>query len=70
MIPAVRAKQLEDIASYLERHVLALVLQPGQSIDVPFRGRCKPLDHLCAQDLAEDAKAFRRDALKLRNLCH
>lgn len=69
MIPAVRAKQLEDRAKVL-RSMAAGMRLSGSPVDLVLNGNVFPLDLLTADDLEQDAARDERDAAKLRTIFH
>jgi hypothetical protein len=67
MIPAVQARKLDFLAARL-RAKAAHLRKSGKPIKVMLGGRAHTLDALTSLHLDADAKAFERDAQKLRTI--
>jgi hypothetical protein len=69
MIPAVRAKQLEDQAAAL-REIAGTMLVTGECPTVDMDGEPMECLAVSAFDLEEDARDLERAAAKLRRIYH
>jgi len=68
MIPQVRALSLDQLAIRLREKAMRM-RETGRPLKVIFGDKVLTLDALTSLNLEDDARAFERDAQKLRALC-